>query len=276
VDAGGTLRFNAARGEVNNVNATDNTGDGTVVTDPGSIIRVGNGCVAVTLHEARCALSPLDNQDVVVDLADRDDSARWVKFGFGRIRIAGGAGDDTIVDAPQSGAEVSGGPGGDTITVAPNGFGRVDVNGDAGHDSITARGSGVVDGGVGDDEITLNGFVDGAEGSAARGGPGDDTISAKTVGMSLIEGGLGDDAITTSESATVSVIDGGPGADTVTSRNADGSSEINGGLGRDVVDGGGGGDRINCGLGIDRYVVYEGDTVKNCEIPFAPDARASV
>ena len=41
---------------------------------------------------------------------------------------------------------------------------------------------------------------------------------------------------------------------------------ILGGFGADVIDGGGDGDTINCGLGLDQYVVYAGDTVSNCEV----------
>jgi len=56
VDAGGTLRFHAAWGEVNNVNASDIGSPNTmVVTDSGSTIHASNGCVQVSAHEAQCA-----------------------------------------------------------------------------------------------------------------------------------------------------------------------------------------------------------------------------
>ena len=57
---------------------------------------------------------------------------------------------------------------------------------------------------------------------------------------------------------------GGAGADTITE--VDGTSQIIGGLGADVIDGGGEGDTINCGLGLDRFVLYPGDTVTGCEV----------
>lgn len=272
VDSGGTLRFTAARGEANAVNATDLSSPGTmVVTDTGSHIRVGNGCVAVTWHEGQCAVA--NDQDVVIDLGDRDDSARaFVLTALRRLRMTGGSGDDTIEDLPQTGAEVSGGSGDDTILVHPNFGGRVDVDGDWGNDSITAvSASGVVTGDVGDDEITLTSFIDLPDRtSSAYGGFGDDRITANGVtSMSRIDGGFGDDTITTTDFAVVSVINGGFGRDAITAR-PDRAEEINGGIGADVIDGGGGGDSIDCGFGFDRYVVYDGDTATSCELPFTP------
>jgi Ca2+-binding RTX toxin-like protein len=54
------------------------------------------------------------------------------------------------------------------------------------------------------------------------------------------------------------------GADTITA--IDGTSVILGGLGADVIDGGGDSDTVNCGLGLDQYVVYAGDAVSGCEV----------
>jgi hypothetical protein len=45
-----------------------------------------------------------------------------------------------------------------------------------------------------------------------------------------------------------------------------GTSLILGGIGADVIDGGGDGDTINSGLGLDQYVQHAGDAVSNCEI----------
>jgi Ca2+-binding RTX toxin-like protein len=264
---GGILRFDAAKGEANNVDLRDGGGQ-TTVTDSGSIIHAGNGCTQVTPHQATC---PLPNvfgpQDVVMTLADRNDVARAGKVSFGRIAVDGGAGNDTIGDSPQSGADVDGGLGDDTITVRPNFGGSVDVHGGLGRDSITATSaSGTVDGGLGDDDITLTTFVEPSPGaSAAYGGLGDDTITADGgTDMGLIDGGLGDDRISTGEFALVAEIRGGFGDDRITSQH--GTSTISGGFGRDLIDGGDEGDTIDCGFGIDRYVQYAGDTVSNCEI----------
>jgi hypothetical protein len=273
VDSSGALRFTAAWGETNAVAATDlNTGGPMVVTDTGSTIRVGRGCVQVTPHEGQCPVHA--GQDLLIDLADRDDSARaYTIEQLRRVRITGGWGDDTIQDLPQFGAEVSGGSGNDTILVRPNFGGDVDVHGDSGNDSITAMSAtGVVNGDTGDDDITLFTVIDPLDGaSAAYGGSGDDSITADgQTAISLIDGGSDDDAITTTDLASASVMNGGSGADTITAVPGH-AEQINGGSGRDVVNGGGGGDTIDCGFGLDRYVVYAGDTATSCEIALTPE-----
>jgi Ca2+-binding RTX toxin-like protein len=268
VDSGGTLRFDAARGEANNVDLRDGAGQ-TTVTDSGSIIHAGNGCTQVTPHQASCPLpGGFGDQDVVMTLADRNDAARAFKVGFGHIAIDGGAGNDTISDSPQSGANVDGGLGDDTITVHPNFGGAVDVHGGLGRDSITAvSASGTVDGGLGDDDIALTNFVNPTV-SAAYGGLGDDTITAdQGTNMGLIDGGLGDDRISTGPLAVVAQLTGGFGDDRIVSQN--GTSTISGGFGRDFIDGHDEADTIDCGAGLDHYVQYAGDTVSNCEVPQA-------
>ena len=265
VDRSGTLRFDAAKGEANNVDLRDGGGQ-TTVTDSGSIIHAGNGCTQVTPHQASCPLpGGFGDQNVVMTLADRNDVANASKIGFGSIAVDGGAGNDTIGDFPQSGANVDGGLGDDTITVRPNFGGAVDVNGGLGRDTITATSaSGSVDGGIGDDAITLTNFVNPSV-SAAHGGLGDDTITAdQATDMGLIDGGFGDDRISTGPLALVAQLTGGFGDDRIVSQH--GTSTISGGFGRDFIDGGDEGDTIDCGFGIDRFVEYAGDTVSNCEI----------
>jgi Ca2+-binding RTX toxin-like protein len=267
VGGDGTLRFTAARGEVNHVDLTDTGGLQTVVTDSGSTITVGAGCVQVTPHQGACPLPGNFEQAVAINLADGDDFVHAFKLSTGHIAVDGGPGADTIEDLPQFGADVTGGPGDDTITVHPNFGGSVDVDGDAGNDTISAiSASGIVRGDAGADHITLATFVEPPAGfSAAYGGAGDDTISASgPTDMSLIDGGFGDDAISTGTFSEVAVIRGGSGADEIAA--VDGTSEIFGGFGPDVIDGGGDGDTINCGLGPDQYVQHPGDTVSGCEI----------
>jgi Ca2+-binding RTX toxin-like protein len=263
----GTLRFTAGRGEVNHVELSDPLAVQTVVTDSGSTITVGNGCVQVTPHQGACPMPASFDQDVAITLADGDDFAHAFKLTTGHVAIDGGPGADTIEDLPQFGADVTGGAGNDTITVHPNFGGSVDVHGDAGNDTITAQSaSGVVRGDAGADQITLATFVEPPGGfSAAYGGAGDDTISATgPTDMSLIDGGFGDDAISTATFSQVAEIRGGSGGDEIAA--VDGTSQILGGLGADVIDGGGDGDTINCGLGQDQYAQHAGDTVAGCEI----------
>jgi Ca2+-binding RTX toxin-like protein len=267
VDGSGTLRFTAARGEVNHVDLNDLNGPQTIVTDTGSNVAVGAGCVQVTPHQGACPLPANNNQAVAISLGDRDDFAHAFKLTTGHIAITGGSGADTIEDLPQFGADVSGGAGDDTITAHPNFGGAIDVHGDTGDDTISAiSASGLVDGDNGDDHIVLNAFVEPPSGfTAAYGGAGSDTISAGgPTDMSLIDGGIGDDTISTATFAEVAEIRGGLGADTIAS--VFGTSLISGGFGNDTLDGGGDGDTINCGLGLDQYVSYAGDTVSSCEV----------
>jgi Ca2+-binding RTX toxin-like protein len=279
VDPSGTLRFAAGGGEVNGVDASDvGTGGFTVVSDPGSLIHPGPGCVSVTAHQASCALPASGDQDMRIDLADGDDAVRAFKLGGGSITINGGGGDDTIADLPQSGAVVSGGNGDDTISVHPNFGGRVDVHGDEGSDRITAiSASGVVSGDANSDVITLSTVVNPPSGppSAAYGGAGSDRIVANgATAVGLLAGGDGNDRLSTDEFAIAATLDGGAGKDLITTKNLTGggpfpyAAEILGGAGPDTIDGGGAGDTIDCGPAVDHYKVYLGDVVTGCEIPF--------
>jgi|1186.fasta_scaffold201713_1 Ca2+-binding RTX toxin-like protein len=279
VDPSGTLRFAASGGEVNRVDATDiGMGGFTVVTDPGSLIHPGPGCVSVTAHQARCALPASGDQDMRIDLSDQDDAAHAIKLGGGSITINGGVGDDTIADLPRFGANVHGGNGDDTITVHPNFGGSADVHGDEGNDRITAiSASGVVSGDGNNDVITLSTMVNPPSGppSAAYGGVGNDRIVANGgTAMGLLDGGDGNDRVSTDEFATAATLDGGAGKDLITTKNLTGggpfpyAAEILGGAGPDTIDGGGSGDSLDCGPDVDHYKVYLGDTVTGCEIPF--------
>ncbi len=279
VDPSGTLRFVAGAGEVNRLDATDvGTGGVTVVTDPGSLIHPGPGCASVTPHQASCPLPASGDQNVRIDLADRNDAAHAFKLGGGSITINGGGGDDTIADLPQYGAVVSGGNGDDTISVHPNFGGSMDVHGDAGNDTITAiSASGVVSGDANNDVITLSTVVNPPSGapSAAYGGTGSDRIVANGgTAVGLLDGGDGNDRLSTDEFAIAATLDGGAGRDLITTENVTAggpfpyAAEILGGSGPDTIDGGGGADSLDCGPDIDHYKVYLGDTVTGCEIPF--------
>lgn len=278
VDPSGTLRFAASAGEVNRVDATDiGTGGFTVVTDPGSSIHPGPGCVLITPHQGSCALPASGDQNMRIDLADGDDLAHAFKLGGGSIAINGGAGDDTIADLPRFGADVTGGNGDDTITVHPNFGGAADVHGNAGNDGITViSASGVVSGDANNDVITLSTMVNPPSGppSAAYGGVGSDKIIANgATAVGLLDGGDGNDSISTDEFATAATLDGGAGKDQITTKNLTGGgpfpypAQILGGAGADTIDGAGAGDTLDCGTEVDHYKAYVGDVVTGCEIP---------
>jgi Ca2+-binding RTX toxin-like protein len=95
------------------------------------------------------------DQDVVLTLADRNDAARAFKVSFGHIAIDGGAGNDTISDAPQSGANVDGGLGDDRISTGPLAV-VAQLTGGFGDDRIVSQnGTSTISGGFGRD------FIDG-------------------------------------------------------------------------------------------------------------------
>ena len=276
VDTSNTLRFSADPGEVNQLDTTDAGGRATLVTDPGSIISVGPGCRALTVHQARCP-RPF-NQNLAIDLVDQDDSVLAVKLSPGSIRIAGGDGNDTMADRPLYATDLSGGPGDDAISVVANTGSQINARGDDGNDSITvSNGAGTVDGGPGSDVITLTNISNSPLGppSAAYGGPGHDQIYANGVtAVSLLDGGDGSDLITTDGLATAARMDGGAHKDRIITRNVAGvtpfvyPAQINGGSDADRIDGGGGNDTIDCGTGFDSYGFYAGDVVIGCEHPF--------
>lgn len=97
-----------------------------------------------------------------------------------------------------------------------------------------------------------------------HGDRGDDTITA-IVATGDVNGDAGDDEITLTSFLNprggTSAAYGGLGDDRITANGITFAS---------LVDGGGGGDIIDCGFGFDRYAVYDGDTATSCELPFTP------
>jgi Ca2+-binding RTX toxin-like protein len=151
---------------------------------------VGGLTLAASASASTLALSGgFGDQDVVMTLADRNDVARAFKVSFGNIAIDVGAGNDTISDAPQSGANVDGGLGDDAIT------------------ADQGTNMGLIDGGLGDDRISTGPLAVVAQ---LTGGFGDDRIVSQN-GTSTISGGFGRDFIDGHDEADT--IDCGAGLD---------------------------------------------------------------
>lgn len=161
------------------------------------------------------APAPTDGEDYI-DLAALDD---------GEVP-SGGLGNDTIVselDAPRLGP-LDGGDGDDVI-IENNVGDRID--GGAGNDSITVNGPALdarIEGGSGNDTITGTATYDGD--STVSGGAGDDLITLEFnygPGQNLtLDGGDGDDTIRFDHSpsngnsdGTVQTVIGGAGADRI-------------------------------------------------------------
>jgi hypothetical protein len=240
VDQAGVLRLSARAGEVNRVTLRDTlvpTGFAFTVSDAGGLT-VGRGCSRISATQAQCGatLGGLPINHVDLDLGNRNDSSDVLTLnGSASVTVHGGPGDDHLSGGatvpPGSAYEVDGGSGDDTIDKLSTNSDPIDV----------------------------------------EGGPGDDTISTSaTVGTGALRGGLGADTILV-RSFVFATIDGGPGPDVIKGVATNGSSPfiaqtILGGLGRDTIDGLGA-SAIDCGAGVDSYVVYDGQTATSCELP---------
>ncbi len=153
--------------------------------------------------------------------------------GIGADRLLGGDGDDRLI----------GGDGDDTIG---GGIGN-DVIADLG-------GANSIDGGAGDDNVSITGAV---TNQTVLGGDGNDVITVfnATGSLNLIDGGTGNDSIIGGDAAD-SVI-GSLGNDSIFAGN--GNDTVDGGAGDDVLSDFGGNDSISGGDGDDSLLGASGD-----------------
>ena len=191
----GDLFFFAAAGETNDVTVSK-PGANFVVTDPGSAITPGTGCVAVTPNQVTC--SPTDVTHIDVRLGNMDDRGTIAAdvpdvspdFFDADVQIVGEAGDDVLNGGPNVSNQLFGGfqfsftpePGADVL----NGGSEFDnLVGDAGDDVMTGgasfdrfdggEGNDTMTGGSGEDSFESDDGPDGAD--AIRGGDDFDDVS---------------------------------------------------------------------------------------------------
>jgi len=132
--------------------------------------------------------------------------------GLGGDDVINGLGGDDVIDAGLGNDIVNGGDGNDNIL---GGGGDDQLFGDAGNDTIALNvqvgGTSLLDGGSGDDRLTV--FGSGL--STVRGGAGNDIIRLDGFGITNADGGDGNDVIElgSSRSSTLTL---GAGADLVT------------------------------------------------------------
>ncbi|MFN3944118.1 MAG: hypothetical protein ACK4K7_04225 [Allosphingosinicella sp.] len=161
--------------------------------------------------------------------------------------LTGGAGDDTLIGAAGA-DQIAGGTGANRIHAG------------AGNDSIlsVSQARDVVDGGAGDDTLTVDysgetaaiTTVIGDDGERTFGNGTDSSVTFVDVERIVISTGSGDDVIVT-----------GGGDDEI--RAGGGDDVIEGGAGNDLLDGGTGADTMRGGAGDDVYIVdAEGDVVE--------------
>jgi hypothetical protein len=246
VSKSGVMRLAAGSGEVNHVTLREAGVPSGLVYTVGDTagVHAAVGCTQVAPTQAQCLIGQASDptlggraiNQVVLDLGDRNDTSDVLTFGvFASVAVRGGFGDDVLTggaEVPSTGAyEAHGGPGDDVIDEVSTNGGPVDV-----------------DGGFGDDTLSTTGTV--GPGSV-RGGPGADTLTISGFVSATIDGGSGPDVI---KGVALN------GRDPVI------GPTILGGFGRDTIDGLGAAS-IDCGPGLDSFVVYAGQTATGCETP---------
>jgi Ca2+-binding RTX toxin-like protein len=261
--SGGSLSFQAARGEANDMDVRDlfdpARGHGLTVTDTGAPLAADPACDAGP--PLLCPVGP-----VLVHLGDRGDHARvvstddatsvWGENGNDEILSSGleslangGPGDDLVQVNSNSDALAYGGTGNDRIE-AGSSF-RALAYGQSGNDLIIHEPSvhAILAGGPGNDAVI--GLPHAFGGLEAHGGPGTDVLAVQATGGSgaiarwTLSGDDGNDLIA-----------GGPGPDTVS-----------GGAGSDAIyTAGGDADTVSCGSGYDLVRADRSDTLAaDCE-----------
>ena len=184
-------------------------------------------------------------------------SAAGASLGMTRLQINGNAGNDSLIGS-VSGDALDGGDGDDTLL---GGLGNDVLLGGAGIDRLTGdAGDDSLNGG--DDNDVLRG-LDGND--SIVGGNGDDSVLAGNdndtvsgdAGADTLNGEAGNDSLSGSFGADL--LSGGDGADTL-----DGGTEsdsLTGNAGDDLLRGGDGNDTIDAGDGNDTIIGGDGDDV---------------
>ena len=224
------LALTAGTGEANDVVLAWDRRD-LIVRDAAGLT-AGDGCRAVSAHEARCAAA--SPETLTADLGDGNDALRD-ESPLGRLTAAGGPGDDRLAgDGTLSGGDgddvLAGGEGPDLLD---GGTGRDEISGGGGDDTASYAGR------AEPVHLDLDGEADdGADGEGDRIGPD----------VERLAGGDGDDVLAGDERDNWLI--GGPGRDRL--EGGAGADELNGGPGDDSIDGGAGRDFVLAGGGADQ------------------------
>ena len=283
-------------GSANNVTVTQSTipVDGTFgliqIAEGGATLTVSASISQVTFNagagDDTVTVGDLDTacrSSLVIQGGDGNDilSALNADTGDIRVRMEGGAGNDTIIGGQGGDTLVGDGgtdyiKGGDGNDQIEGGTGADSINGENGNDTLlggdttdtlTGDGADTLNGDAGDDSLrgglggdVLNG---GSGNDTANGGDGDDTASGGdgndsllgSTGLDSLAGDAGDDTVDGGRNNDT--LDGGNGNDKI--RGDHGNDSITGGLGNDTVNGGDGDDTILGGEGNDLLGGFDGD-----------------
>lgn len=243
----GTLVFEAAPGEANEVVVVQESPSSIVVSDV-LPLTLRDGCATLDgdARRARCG-------GVIVPSA-------WITLGDGadRLRSPGGA------------VSVEAGEGADDVELGADGFSGVGLSetrleGGPGDDRLVTAGGGIFVGGFGADTMraSAGGRLDYSDHDAAvdvdleravAGSPGEaDQVS----GMAAVRGGAGDDVLR--GSAADDELFGGPGDD-----------RLDGGAGDDLLEGMGGSDTLLGGSGADGMNAGAGERALDGDVDISP------
>jgi Ca2+-binding RTX toxin-like protein len=253
----GTLDYSAASGEQNRVFIFNGGASGFRVIDTSSAITAGSGCTSLTANEAFCpsqltgpSASPID---IHVAGGDLNDFVEVATSFYNDAILDGGAGADELQGGTGSSNILDSGPGSDTFRPGP-GSGLfpdiVDYSSRTNPLSVSLGDGLANDGEAGEQDLIEDGI------RVARGGSGNDTMSAHAVGFQIFDlfGRGGDDTLTVDSGD--STLDGGGGDDILVADSspregfilsgAGGNDVLRGGKGSDLLEGGGGNDRLRC------------------------------
>jgi Ca2+-binding RTX toxin-like protein len=268
------INYEAALGEINDVNIVEAPDGVYMITDLNAAITAQAGCMSITPNTVRCEVGPGNP-----DGSGRDDRASvFTKDGADRVYIDshgafvhGGSGPDTLTGTVPSGGQFFVGGSGDDHLIGGagtqmlfGGEGADSLEGGAGDDELGGGpGTDVVTGGPGSDlvdyadhttrvRISLDGLAnDGAAGEndwlreveSAYGSRGPTTFIGDASPNQFWS--FSDDGDVVQTGAGNDFVDGGDGPDVVSG--GDGDDQVNGQGGRDVVRGGAGDDYLSGG-----------------------------
>jgi Ca2+-binding RTX toxin-like protein len=236
VGADGTVVFEAAPGEQNDVSYSRSGTTYSIADAGGAPLTAGPGCDGSSTP-INCTGSAL-----VVNAGDLGDTVSSMSGGENIAdTVNGGEGDDTL-----AGGDVRGGPGADSLMAVGSG---AMADGGPGNDTLADRYGyeNVLLGGDGDDTLTPS------PGSRADGGAGNDHLQSYS--LSPLSGGPGDDHLVSrpfdecTGCQVSSLMDGGDGNDTLDGTL--GNDWMMGGAGADTLHGSGGPDTLQGGDGDD-------------------------
>jgi Ca2+-binding RTX toxin-like protein len=248
----GAVRFTAAPGERNALTVSSANTGAIVLTDPGTPIAPGAGCVAGTqAGQVFCAAA----DRVTANLGDRGDTFEADPSLLKSVFVHGQDGDDVLHGGPISDV-IDGGPGNDRLTSAGGGdllqggtgtdtadystgtnglnisLNNVFDDGEAGHHDSVADDVETVLGGSGDDVLTGNDAP-----NVLIGNDGDDALVGRK-GADRLSGGNGRDQVSYIERTNPVTVtldgvanDGAPGENDA----IDGVQAIIGGAGADTL-----------------------------------------